>query len=84
MKTAGGGCASVSIFRGFGAGTDFVDQTERCLHATRPSNPPAHASLTGRLSRNRGRADPERLIRELGGDLDAIALNALEKDRSQR
>ena len=41
------------------------------------------ASSRGITAQNRG-ADPPTLARQLRGDLDAIALKALEKDRSRR
>jgi non-specific serine/threonine protein kinase/serine/threonine-protein kinase len=41
------------------------------------------AEASSRVAQNRG-ADPPTLARQLRGDLDAIALKALEKDRSRR
>jgi serine/threonine protein kinase len=67
--------------------TTPIDQVQRKLReedAPRPSTKlRTLAGESGDAARNRG-ADAPTLVRQLRGDLDAIALKALEKDRARR
>jgi non-specific serine/threonine protein kinase/serine/threonine-protein kinase len=64
---------------------------DECLRGLRESDPPKPSTRLRRLdpaasmevARNR-RSEPRTLARQIRGDLDSIALKALEKDRSRR
>jgi len=63
-----------------------LEQILRTLRETDVPRPSvrlrSHAGLSA-ISRNR-QSQPDKLVRQLRGDLDAITLNALEKERSNR
>ena len=63
-----------------------IDQVSRKLRDEEPARPSTKVRTGGdpaAVSENRG-ADPPTLARQLRGDLDAITLKALEKDRALR
>jgi eukaryotic-like serine/threonine-protein kinase len=69
----------------FKSGLDEVRRVIREVEPTKPSTrlavaPPADANLTS----TRRKTDPVRLVRSIKGDLDWIALKALEKSPSRR
>jgi len=63
------------------------DEVRRIIREEEPAKPSTRMSTLGQkadtLSANRG-SDPVRLRRQLRGELDWIAMKALEKDRSRR
>jgi len=63
------------------------DEIRRRIREERPSKPSARITTLGDSSKQSAmlrRTDPVSLIRELRGDLDWIAMHALEKERARR